>query len=144
MPNLRNYHIFISHAWRYGDEYNRLVNMLNTAPYFSYYNYSAPREKPLHNLDATDVTTKSQIKAAIDRKIAPSNCVLVISGMYTVHREWMQYEIDTAVRMRKPIIAVRPWGSKVMPISIVSVATEIIGWNTSSIIDAIRRNSRYN
>lgn len=56
----------------------------------------------------------------------------------------MQYEIDTAVRMRKPIIAVKPWGSQVMPTSVASVATEIVGWNTSSIIDAIRRNSRCN
>lgn len=141
MPNLFNYHIFISHAWKYGTEYTRLVDMLNAAPYFSYYNYSAPREKPLQNLNATDVTTKSQIRAAIDRKIAPSSCVVVISGMYAAHREWMQYELDAAVRMGKPIIAIRPWGAQVMPTAVSSVATEIVGWNTSSIVAAIRRNS---
>lgn len=140
MPYLFNYHIFISHAWKYGDEYTRLVGMLDAAPNFSYYNYSAPREKPLQNLDSTDVITKSQIKAAIDRKIICSNCVLVISGMYVAHREWMQYELDAAVRMRKPIIAIQPWGAQKMPTAVSSVANEIVGWNTSSIVSAIRNN----
>lgn len=142
MQYLFNYHIFISHAWKYGSEYTRLTQMLDAAPNFSYYNYSAPREKPLHNLDATDVTTKSQIKSAIDRKISSVHCVVVISGMYAAHREWMQYELNAAVRMGKPIIAVRPWGSQVMPLAVSSVATEVVGWNTASIVDAIRRNTR--
>ena len=47
MPSLYDYRIFISHAWKYGDDYNRLVNLLDQARYFSYYNYSAPKEKPL-------------------------------------------------------------------------------------------------
>ena len=142
MPQLFNYHIFISHAWKYGDEYNRLVNLLDNAPYFSYCNYSAPEDKPLHNLDATDVTTKSQIMAAIDWKIKLSSCVLVISGMYYNHRKWMQYEIETAQRMGRPIIAVRPWGAERTPVEVSSVATEIVNWNTTSIVDAIRRHTK--
>ena len=45
MPNLYDYRIFISHAWKYGSAYDSLVTLLNNAPYFSYYNYSAPKEK---------------------------------------------------------------------------------------------------
>lgn len=138
MPALFNYHIFISHAWKYGGEYERLVNLLNGAPYFSYLNYSAPRHKPLQNLDSTDVRTKAEIRAAIDRKIAPCSCILVISGMYAAYREWMQYEIDAAKRMGKPIIAISPWGGSVMPVAVSSAATKIVGWNTSSIVSAIR------
>ena len=89
MPALKTYDLFISHAWQYGDSYNRLNDMLSSAPNFYYRNYSAPMDKPLHNLNGTDVTTKNQIKAAIDRKIRCSNCVIVISGMYTTYREWM-------------------------------------------------------
>ena len=139
MPALFNYHIFISHAWKYGDEYERLIKLLDGAPNFSYLNYSAPKDKPLQNLDATDVRTKADIKAAIDRKIAPSSCVLVISGMYAAYREWMQYEIDTAKRMGKPIIAISPWGGSVIPTAVSLAATKIVGWNSSSIVSAIRQ-----
>lgn len=47
MPSLYDYRLFISHAWKYGDDYDRLVRFLDNANYFSYRNYSAPREKPL-------------------------------------------------------------------------------------------------
>ena len=42
------YNLFISHSWTYGDEYDRLVDMLNAKPYFSYKNYSVPKYNPLH------------------------------------------------------------------------------------------------
>ncbi len=141
MPQLFNYHIFISHAWKYGEEYNRLVRLLDNAPYFSYYNYSAPEHKPLHNLDSTEVTTKSQIMAAIDSKISSCNCVLVIAGMYAAYREWMQYEIMSAVKKNKPIIAIKPFGNTVMPTFVSTYADEIVNWNTDSIVGAIRRHS---
>lgn len=60
MPTLYDYRIFISHAWRYGDEYNRLVSLLNSSPWFSYYNYSAPKEKPLHFPAPTHLPMKSR------------------------------------------------------------------------------------
>lgn len=41
------YRLFISHAWKYGNDYNNLITLLNAAPYFLYRNYSAPEEKPL-------------------------------------------------------------------------------------------------
>ena len=141
MPEPKQYNIFISHAWRYGDEYNRLVNLLDSAKNFLYYNYSAPKEKPLHNLDTTDAKTKGQIADAIDRKINPVGCVLVISGMYASYREWMQYEIDKAVEMKKPIIGIKPWGQQKIPNAVSDVADIMVGWNTDSIVSAIREYS---
>lgn len=138
MPPLKMYDLFISHAWKYGDEYSRLVTLLDNAPYFIYRNYSAPSDKPLHNLDSTDVTTRTQIKSAINRKIDPVNAVIVIAGMYANNREWMEYEIETAQRKGKPIIAIRPWGNSITPTYIQNAAQEIIGWNTDSIVRAIR------
>lgn len=41
------HHIFISHAWKYGAEYDRLVNLLDSAVDFTYRNYSAPKDNPL-------------------------------------------------------------------------------------------------
>lgn len=141
MPTLKTYDLFISHAWSYGDSYNRLIGFLDSAPNFKYRNYSAPSDKPLQNLDQADAETKKQIKEAIDRKIRPVNCVLVLSGMYTAYSEWMQYEIDTAVRMGKPIIGIKPWGNTVIPTAVSSCANIIVGWNTNSIVNAIRTYS---
>lgn len=141
MPQLKVYDLFISHAWKYGDEYERLVNLLDSANNFCYRNYSAPSYKPLQNLDSTDVTTKSQITEAITRKISPVNSVIVIAGMYANNRKWMETEIKIAQNYKKPIIAVRPYGNTVMPAFVRLVADITVSWNTNSIVDAIRNYS---
>lgn len=138
MPYLKDYRLFISHAWKYGDDYRRLVNLLDSADYFHYMNYSAPKERPL--FPAGTPYTNSQIANAITAKIRPSQVTLVISGMYVAYRDWIQYEIDESVRMGKPIIAIRPWGSTMTPQYVANYADEIVGWNTDSIVSAIRRN----
>ena len=141
MPSLKTYDLFISHAWKYGDDYDRLISMLNEAPNFSYRNYSAPEDNPLVNRDGTPVSNKTQIKDAIIRKINPVNCVLVISGMYYKNREWMQFELDYAKQKNKPIVAIKPRGNVIMPKEITDVADEVVNWNTDSIVTAIRNNS---
>lgn len=46
----RRYRLFISHAWDYKDEYERLVNLLNTDTSFLWDNLSVPEESPLSAL----------------------------------------------------------------------------------------------
>ncbi|WP_422446028.1 TIR domain-containing protein [Thermoanaerobacterium sp. DL9XJH110] len=137
MPELKTYDIFISHAWKYGTEYDRLINLLDNAPYFYYRNYSAPKDKPL--VDPNTSVGKLFLREAIDRKIKPVNIVLVLSGMYAAYREWMQYEIDTAQKYYKPIIGIVPWGQERIPSEVQKVSLEMVRWNTDSIISAIRR-----
>lgn len=138
MPALKTYDLFISHAWQYGNSYDRLVKLLDDAPYFYYRNYSAPSENPLRTLKGTDAMTKRQIMDAIERKIKPVNCVLIISGLYTSHHEWMQYEIETAVRLGKPVIGIVPWGNTEVPAIVRLHSDTIVNWNTDSIVRAIR------
>lgn len=47
MPKLKTYNIFISHSWKYSDDYEGLVALLNNAPYFSWRNYFVPATKPV-------------------------------------------------------------------------------------------------
>lgn len=141
MPALKTYDLFISHAWKYGDEYDRLVELLDNANNFSWRNYSAPKQKPLQNLDSSDVKTKSEITSAISRKISPANVVVVISGMYANNREWMEKEIEIAQDYKKPIIAIKPWGNSNIPVYITNIATITVNWNTDSIVNAIRTYS---
>lgn len=136
MPYLYTYRLFISHAWRYGSDYDRLVTLLNNANNFSYYNYSAPRERPLFP-QGTPVTN-AEIARMITAKIKPAQVVIVLCGMYAAHSDWMKYEVDEAVRMGKPIIAVAPWGQTNCPSYVLERASTLVHWNTQSIVTAIR------
>ena len=58
--------------------------------------------------------------------------------MYVLYSEWIDYEIDTAVAYNKPIIGVEPWGQERIPVKVQTYAKKMVGWNSSSIIDAVR------
>ena len=102
MAGFKSYNIFISHAWRYHDEYDRLVKLLETAPYFYWQNYSVPRHDPL--MDPSTSSGDQQLRRELDNQIRPTNCVLIISGMYATYSYWIQIELDIAKTYRKPIV----------------------------------------
>jgi hypothetical protein len=135
MPILRTYNIFISHSWSYSDDYVRLVNLINSAPNFSWKNYSVSLDDPLAG------GSKKKLAYEIDKQIRLASVVLVISGMYVTYREWIQFEIDLSDKYNKRIIGIQPWGSVNTPAAVTRSAVEVVGWNTSSIIDSIRRNA---
>lgn len=58
--------------------------------------------------------------------------------MYTLYSEWIDYEINEAIRMNKPIIAIKPWGNERVPLKIQNNATVLVGWNSASLLSTIR------
>lgn len=135
MPRLKTYDLFISHAWRPDGDYYRLVNLLEKAPRFRWHNNSVPQHDPV------DADNAPRLRKALDQQIRPVNAVLIISGMYVNYREWIQYEISRAQYRGKPIIGIRPRGAERIPIEVKQTAVVMVGWNTKSIVRAIREYS---
>lgn len=132
MPSLRRYYGFISHAWTYNAEYYRLVDMLDKANNFDFHNYSVPEHDPL------TTRTLSALGPALENQMRLAQVVLVIAGMYVAYSEWIDFEIAYAVRTGKPIVGIRPWDSEVIPRAVSQNANIMVGWNTDSIVNAIR------
>lgn len=127
------YNLFISHSWTYSDAYDKLVGMLNNATNFSYKNYSVPKNDPIHN-----ASNASQLKAAIRNQMQHASCVLIMAGVYSTYSKWINIEIELAREMGKTIIAIEPWGAQRTSLVVKQVANKVAGWNTSSIVSAIR------
>ena len=98
-----------------------------------------PSHDPL--IDPNTPVGKQKLQRLLDGQIRPASIVLVISGMYVHYKEWIQYELNSASRMGKPIVGIVPWGQERTPQEVQNVAREMIGWNTASIVDAIRKYS---
>ena len=139
MPPLKTYRLFISHAWQYNDAYYRAVTLLNDATNFSWANHSDPEHDPL--VDPATPVGKRTMTNRLSNQIQGTHCVLIIAGMYAAYREWIQAEIDLAVGFGKPIIGLIPWGQERTPTAVQNVAHAMVGWNTSSIVSAIRTHS---
>ncbi len=127
------YNLFISHSWSYSDSYKKLVKLLDNAPYFSYRNYSVPKDDPIHN-----APNSSLLREAIRRQMQAASCILILAGVYSTYSRWINIEIALAQELGKTIIAIEPWGAQHTSTAVKTAADKIVGWNTSSIIDAIR------
>ena len=132
MPSLRNYHILISHSWDYSSDYETIKGWLDDAKNFSWTNYSVPLSKPL------DVKTKRELKEKIRSSISLCSCVIILSGMYVSYSEWIDYEIDTALELGKPIIGVKPRGQERIPTKVSNNADGMVGWSSASVVQAVR------
>lgn len=132
MPSLRNYHILISHSWDYNSDYNTIKGWLDDANNFEWTNYSVPLTKPL------DVSGKRELKDKLRDRISMCSCVIILSGMYVSYSEWIDYEIDTAIELGKPIIGVKPRGQERIPSKVSNNADVMVGWSSSSVVQAVR------
>ena len=133
------YNLFISHSWKYSNDYERLENLLKRYPYFSFRNYSVPKQDPL---DISGRNYRAKLQLEIEQQMRTCNVVLVIAGKYASYSDSIDMELDIAIAMNKPIIAIEPWGSTMNSHRARNVADVVVGWNASSIVDAIRRYSK--
>ena len=127
--------LFISHSWAYSERYNSMVSLLNQRQYFNWQNYSVPVAK------AFDRMSQSELKEQLRRQIRPVHCVVIIGGMWTNHSDWIQFEMDFANTIDKPVLGVRPRGAKLMPRAVELGSTRVVNWNTESIVGGIREIS---
>lgn len=133
MPVLHTYRLFISHAWEYNEDYYRLINFLYAAPSFKYTNFSIPEYVPV------DAGNNNKLVQELQRQIRPAEVVIILGGMHVTYSDWIQFEMEYAIFLGKPILGVKPWGARVMPKAVQDVAYETVGWNTTAIVGAIRR-----
>ena len=97
--------LFISHSWSYGNQYQRLTELLANRGYV-YRDYSVPSTKPI--LFSTD----KELASRIESKIMMSSVVIIMAGVYSTYSTWINKEIELAKKWNKPIIAVEPYGAE--------------------------------
>ena len=132
MPKLNRYKIFISHAWRYNTDYYELINRLKMTPNFLYANYSVPEHDPV------DANNNRKLAEELCQQIRPVGVVIILGGMYVAYSNWIQFEIDFAQSLGKPILGVKPWAAQRMPQAVQNAADKVVGWNAPTIVSAIR------
>ena len=133
---MKTYNLFISHSWSYSDQYDQLIKLLNQRGYFSFKDYSVPVNDPIHN-----ARNDAELRKAIRNHMSSCHAVLILAGVYATYSKWINIEIDLAKGgfvEGKPVIAIRPWASERMSEPVRLAADRTVGWNTNSVVDAIR------
>jgi hypothetical protein len=133
----KTFNLFISHSWSYSNAYDGLIALLNKDSTFKYNNYSVPKDDPIHTNG-----TSEQLYNAIKEQISHASVVIILAGVYASYSKWIKKEIEiakTEFLVQKPIIAVEPWASENTSRTVKDAADEIVGWNSNTIIRAIRK-----
>ena len=68
----------------------------------------------------------------------PASCVLVLAGVYSTYSKWINIELELASELGKKIIAIEPRGAEKTSAIVKGYADEIVKWQTTSIVKAIR------
>ncbi len=128
----KTYTIFISHSWAYVEDLKNLKKLLENRGYFNVQFEEATPDVPINSVNAY------YIRQRLRQKIANSNIVLGIAGIYASYSEWMQWELDKAIELGVPIVGVVPRGAERISTVVSTRAKEVVRWNTESIVEAIR------
>jgi len=133
---MREYNVFISHSWSYSDNYEKLVNIMRSVPYFEFNDFSVPKDDPLRIYNSQYY--KSELYNKIYNKIKMCTAVIVLAGVYSTFSDSINMEVEIANKLSKPIIAVQPWGAEKTSQFVKKNASIIVGWNGKSIADAVK------
>lgn len=108
---------------------------------------SSIRVKPENQkrLDQKKVSDET-IKRLLRMKMRWASQVIVVIGKETHKRPWVNWEIETAWKLGKPVIGVYENGLKgevEIPENLKKYSTSIVGWRSDSVISALEGNSQF-
>lgn len=118
----KTYKLFITYTDRENEEYELFLSKLNASYNFKWVDCAVHDKVSPENI-------KDQMEAA--------DVVIVLSGLISLDKPLLNRMVDVAEKMKKPIVVIRPYGMENVPFNLEEFASEVVGWNTPCIVDAI-------
>jgi len=127
--------VFVSHYHEDEDNIKRMKDLLGDD--YSIRNYSVTSDK------YNDAHNKEYIKSMLRPLINQASTFICLIGPNTHDSEWVNWEVEQALKQGKRIIGVYLWGAKDsdIPPALEDAADAMVGWNHDTILDAINGNN---
>lgn len=138
----RIYDLFISHAWRYHDDWTRMGELLDRVPDLRWRNFSVPWYDPA--LDPNTELGDRFVRRWLEQQIAPVHGMILLSSVWNSKsaRKWVELEIDLARALGIPIVAVPVFGEHEVPHEVAARADAVCPWDSRQIIEAFEARPR--
>lgn len=136
------YDIFISHAWRYHEDWLALSKLFDAEKKIRWRNFSVPWYDPA--LDPNTELGARAIRTWLDGQIRPVFGFVLLDSVYTVKsaRKWIDLELELARAHAKPVLALPAQGQSAVSDDARALADEAAGWDVDGILKAFERLSR--
>lgn len=127
--------VFVSHYHEDEDNIKRMKDLLGDD--YSIRNYSVTSDK------YNNAHSKEYIKSMLRPLINQASTFICLIGPNTHDSEWVNWEVEQALKQGKRIIGVYLWGAKDsdIPPALEDAADAMVGWNHDTILDAINGNN---
>ncbi|RMF99269.1 MAG: hypothetical protein D6727_00290 [Gammaproteobacteria bacterium] len=127
--------IFVAHLFDEDADYSRLFEYLESRDNFFYVNTSRPDDMPAGGGEAIRDTLRKQINAA--------EIVIVPVATHNRNPELVDFQMDLAESLNKPLLGIRSFGGTVMlSKELLQRCADVVEWNDRVITDAIRKLAR--
>ena len=146
MGNSRNYDLFVTHAWRFHEDWTKFTEFMDQIPGILWRNFSLPWHDPAISPN-TEVGGRF-IRSSLESQIIPVHVVVLLAGVYAIRsaRLWVDMEVEMAKKHNKPIIAMPAINKDSIPDELVTLCDASSGWDAARLIatiDEVRSLTRY-
>lgn len=137
--------VFVSHHHKDDTSVDGLANLVSEKGYK--FRNSSIRVKPENQkrLDQKKVSDNT-IKRLLRMKMRWASQVIVIIGKETHKRDWVNWEINAAHKLGKPVIGVYENGLKdkvELPENLEKYGTSVVGWRSDAVLSALDGKSKF-
>lgn len=139
MEKLKSYDIFLTHAWRFHDDWKKFSELLDGTAGINWRNFSLPWHDPAMNPN-TEVGGRF-IRNFLESQIIPVHSVVLLSGVYKINsaRRWFDMEVEMARKHNKPLIGIPVLGESTVPDEVSVLCDECCNWDAVELLAAIDR-----
>jgi hypothetical protein len=132
------YDIFITHAWRYHDDWIRLSSLFDAEKSIKWRNFSVPWYDPA--LDPNTELGAKAIRSWIDGQIRPVIGTVLLDGVYAVksNRKWLELEVELSRNHLKPVVVLPVHGTTSVSAEATALADAVIAWDALEIVKVLQ------
>jgi antiphage defense system Thoeris ThsB-like protein len=129
--------LFITHAWRYHQDWKHLVDILNAHDARGWRNFSLPWYDPA--LDPRTEKGGAVVRWNLESQIIPAHAVILLDSVVTEPgtRKWLDYELKMATKHHKPVLALPRWAESDVSAEVKERADTILTWDAAAILTAV-------
>lgn len=138
MPG-QSFDLFLTHAWRYHEDWTKAVALLDALEGLSWRNFSVPWHDPA--MDPNSEVGGRFIRDWLESQIIPVHAVLLLAGVHRLGsaRKWVDLELDYAARHEKLVLGLPAIGAEVdgFPAELRGRAAAVVPWDAARIVAAL-------
>lgn len=137
MGNSNHYDIFVTHAWRFHEDWTKFTELMDKIPGLLWRNFSLPWHDPAISPN-TEVGGRF-IRSSLESQIIPVHVVVLLAGVYEIRsaRLWVDMEVEMAKKHNKPIIAMPAINKDSIPDELVALCDAGSRWDVTRVIETI-------